>query len=268
MSCTRPRRVRAGAAIRIGVLALLLGCAARSAGAHPQFALSTVNRYARLLLRPGEARLFYTLMIGDVPAGTLRQQADRSRDGTLDESEQAALAASLRERVQAGVTLALDGAAVPLRWQPAELHLERAAVEPRAFPLELVASFPLELRRPVELRFEDRADIAPIGEVELRLEEAPGVRVEATYEGQSPPAQPAQPPQPAQPDRRLLFQSFGPPRSSLSDRSVHVRVASLSLKAAPLESARPTRPPAWVLAVALGVVALIGLLTLRRRRPG
>lgn len=244
---------------------LLLGCAARAATAHPQFALSTVNRYARLLLRPGEARLFYTLMIGDVPAGTLRKQADRSRDGTLDEPEQAALASSLRERVQAGVTLLQDGAAVPLRWQPAELHLEQAAVEPRSFPLELVATFPLELRRPVELRFEDRADIAPIGEVELRLEEAPGVRVEATYEGQRPPAEAM----PAEPERRMLFQTFGPPRSSLSDRSVHVRVASLSPKAVPHAGERPARPPAWVLlAAALAGALGVLVLALRRRRSG
>lgn len=60
----------------------------RPARSHPQFALSTVNRYGRLVLRGGEARLFYTLMIGDVPAHALRQQADRDRSGSLDDAEQ------------------------------------------------------------------------------------------------------------------------------------------------------------------------------------
>jgi hypothetical protein len=235
----------------------------RPARSHPQFALSTVNRYGRLVLRGGEARLFYTLMIGDVPANALRQQADHNRDGSLDEAEQAALGAVLAGRVRSGVTLR-GGAAIPLRWEPAVLKLDKPEVAPTAFAFELGASFPLDLHQPVELRYEDRVEQPPIGEVELRLEEAPGVRVEAAYEGQSPPAQG---------ERRMLFQSYGPPRSSLSDRSVHVRVAGLQPPRPPDEDRRfglATLGTFIAIGLAAVVLSLIGIalvvLRLRRRR--
>lgn len=257
------------------IAVVLLGCAARPAAAHPQFALSTVNRYARLVLRPGEARLFYTLMIGDVPAAVLRQQADRSRDGTLDAAEQATLATALGERVRDGISLARAGAPIPLRWEPATLKLDKPAVASIGFPLELVASFPLDLTDPVELRFEDRVEITPVGDIELRLEEAPGVQVESTYEGQSPPAPPAAPTTPAPNERRLLFQSFGPPRSSLSDRSVHLRVARLvprepAQSTAATAATRSTRYKRRALpgAAAAGLLIVVITILVRRRRRG
>lgn len=263
-----------GSLVRRRALALLLNVfilgglgwgTERLARSHPQFALSTVNRYGRLVLRGGEARLFYTLMIGDVPAHALQKQADRDRSGSLDEAEQAALAQGLAERVRIGVTLSQGGAPIALRWEAAALKLDKPEVAPTAFPLELGAVFPLDLRQPVELRYEDRVEQAPVGEVELRLEEAPGVRIEAAYEGLAPPPQG---------ERRMLFQSYGPPRSSLSDRSVHVRVASLT-PPKPLAGAasgadplRGSRTPGLFAAAAAALVLIGGGLVvfLRRRR--
>lgn len=234
----------------------------RPARSHPQFALSTVNRYGRLVLRGGEARLFYTLMIGDVPAHALRQQADRDRSGSLDDAEQAALAASLAERVRSGVTLSRGGAPIALRWEPAALKLDKPEVAPTAFPLELSAVFPLDLKQPAELRYEDRVEQPPVGEVELRLEEAPGVRIESAYEGLAPPAQG---------EKRMLFQSYGPPRSSLSDRSVHVRVVSLTPPKPPAgetggaDPLRGSRTPGLLAAAALLLLAGGLVVWLRRR---
>lgn len=235
----------------------------RPARSHPQFALSTVNRYGRLVLRGGDARLFYTLMIGDVPAQALRQQADRDRSGSLDAEEQAALAALLAERVRIGVSLSRGGAPIALRWEAAALKLDKPEVAPTAFPLELGAVFPLDLHQPAELRYEDRVEQAPVGEVELRLEEAPGVRIEAAYEGLTPPAQG---------ERRMLFQTYGPPRSSLSDRSVHVRVASLVPPKPPAGEAsdplRGSRTPTLLAAAGAALLLIGGALAvwLRRRR--
>ncbi len=196
-----------------------------AASAHPQYAVSTVNRYGKLLLgQLGHARLFYTLMIGDVPAFALRQKADRNGDGRLDAAEQQSLAQSLAEMVSGGpqtkpgVLVELNGQPLPLIWDAPAMPLPDPRVLPLAFLLELSAPLPIATNsaKVQVLRYDDHVPLAPIGDVELRLEEAPGVAVLRSYQGQSPfGAANAAPPE-------LLFQTAGPPRSSLSDRAITV----------------------------------------------
>src|SRR3990167_9456074 len=105
--------------------------------AHPQFALSTVNRYGTLALpSAGSGRLLYTFMIGDVPAHTLRRQADRNGDGQLDAAEQQALARQLLASMSQ-LKVQLDGKELPLRFEAPHLSLPDPRVSPIAFSVEL-----------------------------------------------------------------------------------------------------------------------------------
>jgi hypothetical protein len=214
---------------RVFLLALLLGARGLADG-HPQFALSTVNRYATLALTPSfGARIFYTFMVGDVPAHTLRREADENGDGTLDTVEQQALAQRLKSRL-ADFEVSVDGKKVPLTFSGSPLSLPDPRVSPLAFSFELTAPLPIASGGDGDtgehlVHIDDHLNLPPVGDVELRIEEGPGVRVLATWEGSAPrpvsPAEKARPPQ-------LQFASQGPPRSSLSDRSISVRFVDAS----------------------------------------
>lgn len=217
------RRILLGALLTSGLLSAL-------ADGHPQFALSTVNRYATVVLNPSfGARILYTFMVGDVPAHTLRRQADKNGDGTLDVQEQAGLAQTLKSQLPE-LAVTLDGNKVPLEFGAPPLSLPDPRVSPLAFSFELTAPLPLSGgatdRGEHLLRVDDRLNLPPIGDVELRIEEGPGVRVLDSWIGNEPPrpasaATEKKPPQ-------LLFATQGPPRSSLSDRSVSVRFGNAS----------------------------------------
>jgi hypothetical protein len=261
------------AALCLPVLSCLLAllclpavvCLPLPAQAHPQFALSTVNRYGKLVLQsPRQGRLFFTLMVGDAPAHALRQRADRNGDGTLDDGEQQALAAALRERVQSGVHLYRGEAELPLPWEPEPFRLDSPEVVAKAFAYEMSAPLALTVAPTDELRYDDLVELAPVGEIELRIEEGPGMRV---LHAESQVTQPAPPPPGG--SSAIVFQWYGPPRSSLSDRSVRVRFAAAE------PSGRSRQPPRPFLAGRLGgclaiaglvAAGLGGALWARRRR--
>ena len=265
---TAPSRALPGWLLGLVALAAALALGlwpAGDLGAHPQFALSTVNRYGKVVLQgPRQTRVFYTLMVGDVPALPLRQQADRNGDGVLDEGEQAGLAAQLRARVAAGVHLASGGAEVAIAWEAPPLRLDSPAVAATAFACEVTATLPAAASGPVtELRYDDRVELPPAGEIELRVEEGPGMRVLSTQSSVATPAAAGGPAGPV-----LVFQWSGPPRSSVSDRSVTIFYGAGTKDAAALRL-RPSWLKShwqWLLGglLALAVVAGLGLL-LRRR---
>lgn len=204
------------AAIPRGALLILAVAtlAAGQAAAHPQFALATVNRYSKLVLLPrGQIRLTYVLMVGDVPAMALRQGADTDRDGKLSEAEGAGLARGLRDRVQQGVIMTLDGRPVPVIFEEPVLGLAGDAVAPSAFSVDLTLTLPAPPGIEHALRYDDRTAIGPVGEVEILLEESPAVRLLAAWQGEGREQQAR--------TTRFLYQ--GPPASSLTDRSVGLR---------------------------------------------
>lgn len=261
------------------------GGGVRRAAAHPQFAISTVNRYGKLVLmaRPGDAaghgapvqvRAFYTLMVGDAPARGLRERADRDGSGTLDAGEQAALGAELRaaiadgvrlERLPAGAAGTGTGEATPLPlvWELTPGGLGDARVGPYALSVEASAqvTLPPAASGPAQdLRYEDRVALAPVGEVELRIEEGPGVRALWAVQGAGdPPA--------TEPPRPLVLQTYGPPRSSLSDRSIRVRIETLGPPSPPQQQKRAVPPLGALLGLGAVLAAgLGGLLWVRARR--
>lgn len=249
------------------MLAVALG-GAGSAAAHPQFALSTVNRYGKLVLQaPQKTRVFFTLMVGDIPAQELRQQADRNGDGVLDPGEQQGLATMLRQRVAQGVHIYRGDAEVPIPWETPPFRLDSPAVAASAFAFEVSATLPADGAGAApdgstELRYDDRVDLPPVGEIELRVEEGPGMRVVQTQSSLAAPA-----PSGSTAAPQLLFQWYGPPRSSLSDRSVRVRFTTEARPAAAARLRPRWSPPAWLLLpVTVILAAVAAALGFRRRK--
>lgn len=260
----------------LAVVAALGLCGIPAARAHTQFAPSTVNRYGKLVLsRTHGLRVLYTLMVGDAPALTLRTQADRSHDGTLDPQEQALLCARLGAAAREGLTIVIDQRPVAVAWDPPQCTLSgngaQASDAVAALPIAMDQSAPLPLPTPSGpswlLRYEDRVALSPVGEVELRIEESPDLQLLATWQG-APASSDATDPTPqgratatqgATPDPvQRVYQTFGPPRSSMSDRSISLRFA---LASQPALLSR-TRLIGWQVLVGVGAVLVIALSVL------
>lgn len=250
----RARNSAPAAALLAGLLALLPSPAA----GHQQFAPSTVNRYGKLVLSGQHGlRLIYTLMVGATPAATLRGGGDVNHDGRLDPAEQSRVCAQLGNRVREGLALSIDGTHPALAWETPQCAFSGTASQPSdslgelPFSVEIAASFgPLSPPGEHTLRYEDRVTAPPIGEVELRIEDGPDIALLASWQG-APPA----PSDPAPKDGvQRQFQTIGPPRSSMSDRSISLRFATARSLISKPQWPRPRWPHiagALLLAVAL-----------------
>lgn len=234
-------------------IAFVLLLSAGTVRAHPQFALSTVNRYGRLVLLPNKLLFDYSLMVGEVPAEQLQRTADLDRDGNLSAAELKSLAEQLRRTIEKDVGLRLDGKPLPLTWTMQPLQLKRPTTQPNPAPFALELSAEAALlddRQAHQVVVDDRADLPPVGEVELRIEDSPEVTVLSTtsgnFKGDTNTA-----PTTAPPPVAMLFRQFGPPRSLLSDRSVTLRYQRRP------EPMPPRRSP-W--SYLFGVTALLALL--------
>lgn len=246
------------------ILLILLSLEPGTVQAHPQFALSTVNRYGRLVLLPHRLILDYSLMIGEVPAQAHKRAADRNEDGQLDEAEQAQLRTLLQRTIERDVHLQLDGKPLSLRWSCQPLALRSTRMEAAPFALEMSAEAELDnTPQPHQLIIDDRADLPPVGEVELRVEESPFLNILLTHAGSTTANQDAakSAPDPGIGPARvqLLFRQFGPPRSLLSDRSV-----TIHFQRRQTESVQ--RPKPWrYLAIVTALLTLIGVAFATRR---
>lgn len=258
-----------GAVWCVGLVVAGLGSVA---SAHQQFAPSTVNRYSKLAASQTHGvRLHYTLMVGDAPALGLRSQADRSHDGHLDAAEQAQLCAHLGRLAQSGINLWIDQQPQMLTWEPAQCTLSGRVDQGSDTVAALPIAVDLVLRQPVRLspaiphlvRYEDRAPLSPVGEVELRIEEGPDLTLIESWQGTEPHVASRAPA--AGTDSiavQRVFQTVGPARSSMSDRSVSLRLAPAHVS--PMQPASRRRS-AWWLALTLGGAG-VGLWLIQRAR--
>lgn len=255
-----PRRARPrvlGWLIGLGLLSSPLAIA------HPQFGPATVNRYARLVFTaPDRARLFYTVMVGDIPALRLRQDADADHNGQLDPSEQSALQASLFSKVQAGLVLQAGAGPVPLRWEVSPLALGDAAVSARAFSFDAMAVTQPVAASDGVLHYQDQVLLSPVGEVELRVEEAPGVWLRGSR-GPTLLAAGSSPEHPPKAEPVRLFQAYGPP-STAAGFAVDLQVAASESPRPPAAIAPPKRWPVPLLWLVGG--GLLGALILAAAR--
>lgn len=211
-----------------------------------------------MLTGRAQAHLFYTLMIGDVPASALRQQADRDQNGRLDDAEAEALATTLRARVGDGVKLHGPEATAALRWESHTLTMPQREVAAVPFSLELTATFPTPAHAgpPVALSYEDDVALPPPGEVELRIEAAPAVRIFATAIGSGPPALHEGFPQ-------LVFLGEGREAGFAEGRAVKIRYGAA---AAPSPVRKFRSLPLVSLAAALALLLGFALAWVAKRR--
>lgn len=242
---------------------VVLAGALRGACAHPQFGVSTINRYGRLVLRePTVVFVYYTVLVGDIPALNLRKAADTDGNGQLSAVEQAALASSLQATVQAGVTLQAEGRMAPLLWHPPTLDLADAAVVARGFSLDCEARVKLTApadRSTLSLRYQDHSAFPSIGEIELRVEEAPAVSL---LSATGPTLRPDAP----QGETARLFHTFGPAAVARTPFSVELRVAQPRLTAAPPPVRSRVRPGPLALAFLLALLGIGGVAWFLRQR--
>jgi hypothetical protein len=258
---------RESLALIIRALAATITCLlfSSSAGAHPEFAPTTVNRYLKLdLVAPSELRLAYTVMVGTEPAARWRRAADANADGKLDEAETRALGERARAAVSAGLKLSVDGRPVHLGFEPPIVGLAGAEVAPSPFSVDLVARVPLPGTPPHVLRVDDTTPEPQLGETEIRIDESPTTRLIRAHRG------------PTGSERQTRFLFRGQKFSALEERSITVEMTACPAAPPSATAAAPrassSRAASRALALAGAVTALVGaavvllLWRLRRRR--
>ncbi|HEX2571351.1 MAG TPA: hypothetical protein VH877_17465 [Polyangia bacterium] len=220
-----------------------------TAAAHPQFSPTGQNRYLKVtLVGKGEIRLAYTLMVGEVPALRARKGADANGNGRVDPSEQQAAANALREAVNRGLTVEVDGTRRPIRWEPPTPGFSTdTQVGPIPFSIDLVGRVAAgggEHR----IHLDDTTPIEELGETEIRLEEGPGVDLIAAWQGREDNGRQV----------RFLFQ--GPKFSLLEDRSVGFRFIDHTVRL------RPRSLPVALMGAVISAISALSVIVWFRRR--
>jgi hypothetical protein len=172
-STARIASPRPGAAVLVAVLAF----GGPAAVAHQAPDLDTVNRYLKVTLLPGKARVTHTFLFGDRPGAAARRLMDTSGDGTLDANERNAFAARVLDLAP---RVAIAGGAPARGWRVADVGVgEPPRTAGGAFAIDLVLELPYPDPTAAEQRLviDDAAAVPDAGETELRIDESPGVRV-------------------------------------------------------------------------------------------
>jgi hypothetical protein len=221
---------------------------------HQVAAPDRTSHYVKITCLEDRIRIAYTILYGDQPAAEERRRIDVSGDGTLDESELARFDNAVAREVAPAVRLEVDGHAVPLRFQAAVgLGSERGVVA-APFSLDLTALTPVAAAAEHEIWVDDRWEPARAGETHVEIEESPGTRVVASWDGH----QGAGPP-------RLRWTFDGARRSDLEDRSLGFRVRTFRAAAATLAARDRRQQALWAILSVLAGIGL-GLVMLSRAR--
>tara|TARA_R110002096_G_scaffold239101_1_gene430677 strand:+ start:35521 stop:36252 length:732 start_codon:yes stop_codon:yes gene_type:complete len=144
------------------------------------------NRYYKLAPMADRVRIVYTIFFGREPSATLRRDMDRNRDGMLSDSEIAAYATSLQAEILTSTAATLDGREVKIRWKAADVGMGEATTSGGAFSADFVGSVCLDQKSSQAehtLVFTDSLVLSKPGESELRLDPAPGIRIERSTIG-------------------------------------------------------------------------------------
>jgi nickel/cobalt transporter (NicO) family protein len=103
----------------VAVAAVLLPT---TAAAHP-LGNFTVNRYAGIVVTPGEIRIDYVVDMAEIPTVQLRPRIDVDGDGVVSSSEGAAWAVRTSDELLEGLSLSIDGRPVTLEVRDASMRL-------------------------------------------------------------------------------------------------------------------------------------------------
>jgi hypothetical protein len=243
------------------VLAITLGAAA-AASAHVAPSVDDNNRYLKLTPLGDRVRLAYVIFYGELPGARLRPVLDADRDGAISEAEGQAFGAKIGAEVAAALDVSIDGAQQRLAWSAVSVGLGAPRVAAGSFSVDLVANLCLPAARGRHaLRLFDRFRLSRPGELEVKIEDSPGVQIErSTVGGRSDPSG---------------VYRFGGPGGALSDDGLALEFTAGDAALAPADgacagAARARRgPSAGVIAgavVALGCAGAAAAALLRRRR--
>ena len=180
----RMRLPRALANLLAAGLAAAVVAAGAPAAAHVAPAIGDNNRYLKLTPLGDRIRLAYTVFYGEVPGTAMRQAIDANHDGTIDDAESQAFGGQLARDVAAALVITLDGAVQPVAWSQVVVGLGTPQVAAGAFSVDLVAWLCLASPRGKHaLVLRDHYPLARPGETEVKVEDSPGVMIQASRIG-------------------------------------------------------------------------------------
>jgi len=243
------------------VLAIMLGAAA-AASAHVAPSVDDNNRYLKLTPLGDRVRLAYVIFYGELPGARLRPALDDDHDGAISDAEGRAFGQRLGAEIAAALDVSIDGARQRLVWSTVSVGLGAPRVAAGSFSVDLVANLCLPAARGRhELRLFDRFRLARPGELEVKIEDSPGVRIERVQVGDRS-------------DPTGVYR-FGGPGGALSDDGIALAFTAGEAALAPADgacqaAARPRRGPSVAViagaAVALGCAGAAAVALRRRRR--
>jgi hypothetical protein len=165
---------------RVLIIAALLASSWSVAHGHVAPSTSTNNRYIKLTPMGDRVRLAYTVYMGEVPGAQARRRMDANKDRSIDEKEADAYGKQVAEAVKGALVVTVDGVAHRVVWSQIHVGLGTPVASAGAFSIDMIAWFCLaqpSKRRPHTLQFRDEFRLPKPGEVELRIDESPGVAV-------------------------------------------------------------------------------------------
>jgi nickel/cobalt exporter len=145
-----------------------------TASAHP-LGNFTVNRYAGVVLAPGEVRVDYVVDMAEIPTVQVRPQVDADGDGTVSSSEGAAWADRTASELLGGLSLSIDGTPVPLGLRSASVRLSPG--QGGLDVLRLTARFAGGSSGSGRIAFSDENFEDRVGWREITIAGAPGVEI-------------------------------------------------------------------------------------------
>lgn len=158
----------------LATIALAAGRATSSA--HPQPEPDRNDRYVKLTPAADRVRVAYTIYLGDQPGARARLRLDRNHDGQVDDTEAAVLGKELADLVEPAVTLLVDGAPTKIGWSTISVGLGTPDTAAGSLSVDLVGWACTTNAAHHRLALRDHVHVDTPGQLELRLEEGPGVR--------------------------------------------------------------------------------------------
>jgi len=171
----------AGRVIILLLAALLAGgplVSTHVAWAHPLGNFS-VNHYSRIELGPSQVNIFYVLDQAEIPTFQLKKKIDTNGNNRIDADEAQAYITSRVETLRQGVTLSINGTAVPLRARDAQMHFlpGQGGLETSRVTFWLDGALPRLDKAPARVAFEDTNETDRLGWREIVLRPQNGVAV-------------------------------------------------------------------------------------------
>jgi nickel/cobalt exporter len=135
----------------------------------------TVNRYAGIVLAPGEVRIDYVVDMAEIPAVQVRPQVDADGDGSVSSAEGAAWADRTAAELLGGLSLSIDGTPVRLGLRSASVRLSPG--QGGLDVLRLTARFAGGSSGSGRIAFADENFGGRVGWREITIAGAPGVEI-------------------------------------------------------------------------------------------